>query len=174
MGQLSIVWESPCDFDGMRRQLADAFELKFISINRIRNFQPEQYTVIDSGLGEAARLQELKEWLSRKPRHGKVICVVDKASHIEATRAFAIGANDIVHRPLKRDDLLSKIWGDFTELSRGTSDFHAADAEGVVAAADALKSIFSVACVGGHLDAKALNSAGEQVIAQIGVGGLAP
>lgn len=174
MNQLAVYSDSLADADDLRRRLANLFDPRFFGLNSIHGRKPEQYTLFDIGLNDSSRLLQLKEWLAQKPKDGKVIFVVDKSSHIEATQAYAIGATHVVHRPLDRRELLTKLWGDFTELARNASDSSVENSPSVVAAFDALRKVFSSACLGEQLDSASINSAGEQIVAHIGTQGLAP
>jgi len=65
--------------------------------------------VFDVNLDDEAPLLKLKEWLKRKPSNAKAIFILDKASHLQHTRAYALGATDIVHEPVNGRDLLARI-----------------------------------------------------------------
>lgn len=172
MHQLAIFSDLPTNADALHRQLSGTFELRCHSFRRIPDRIPDLYTVIDTSLKDASRLPELKEWVAKKPKDGKMIFVVDKTSWIEETRAYAIGATHVVHRPINRRELLAKVWGDFSALAGDDTDFRKQSSAGVVAATDTLQTIFSTACFGGYLDSKAISTAGDEVVAEIGSQGL--
>ena len=171
MHQLSIYSDRPGDTESLR-QLEKVFDLRCHDLSRIPDQDPDLYTVIDSSLKDASHLLKLKEWMAKKPKDGKVVFVVDKASRLEEARAFSIGASDVVPRPINRRSLLAKLWGDFTALAGNESEFRTESPPGVVAAFDALQNIFSSACLGGQLDPQAINAAGDEVVSQIGEQGL--
>jgi putative nucleotidyltransferase with HDIG domain len=172
MHQLAIFSDLPTNAETLHRQLKGAFELRCHSFKRIPNRNPDLYTVIDTSLKDASRLFELKEWVAKKPKDGKVIFVVDKASWMEEARAYALGATHVVHRPINRRDLLAKVWGDFSALAGDDTDFRKESSAGVVKASDTLQTIFSAACFGGYLDSKTINIAGDEIISEIGSQGL--
>jgi putative nucleotidyltransferase with HDIG domain len=171
MHQLSIYSDRAGDAESLR-QLEKVFEVRCRKLSRIQDRDPDLYTVIDTPLADASNLIALKEWLSRKPQGGKVIFAVDKASRLEAARAFALGANAVVHRPINRRDLVAKLWGDFIALAGDDSDFRSQSPPGVVAAFDALQKVFSSACLGGPLDPQAIHTAGDEIVSQLGEQGL--
>jgi len=71
---------------------------------------PDLYTLVDTSLTDSSRLADLKQWMARKPKDGKVIFLVDKGSRIEETRAFALGATTVLHRPINRRELWPSSW----------------------------------------------------------------
>jgi len=98
---------------------------------RIREAEgPGQYVVVGINLNDLARISDVKDWLRRKPKDTKVIFIVDKASRLEAARAYAIGATDLVHRPIDGKALLAKLHGDF-QLLADPSDLPLAKSPGI-------------------------------------------
>ena len=114
--------------------MAGIFQIRFHRFDNIRDAAPDQYVIVDINLKENTRILDLKDWLKHRPRNGKAIFVTDKASHFETVRAQAIGATDVVHRPIDGKMILSKLWGDFASLAAGPSDFPVGKSEGVCAA----------------------------------------
>jgi putative nucleotidyltransferase with HDIG domain len=173
MNQLSIFCDSPVCSEDIRSQLAGLFNVRLYRIDKIDHAHPDQYTIFDVRLNEDAHLQHLKDWLKQRPKDGKAIFVTDKTSHLETVRARALGATDIVHRPLDRRMLLSKLWGEFESLADAQWDFSAQKSEGVVAAYGALQDIFASACLGSSLNPTLINEASQPLIRQIEKEGLA-
>ena len=93
------------------RQLAGLFEMEFKDAAKIGSGRPGPYTMIDMDLSDASRIGALKEWLSRKPEGAKVIFCTDKGSHLQDTRAYAVGATDVLHRPVDGRALLAQAVG---------------------------------------------------------------
>src|SRR4029077_16058409 len=105
-------------------------------------------TVVCIDLIKETRLLDLKEWLKHKPAQAKAIFITDKASHLENTRALAIGATDVLHQPLDGRALLTKLWGDVEALSADPNNAAIRKSPAVSTAVDTLRSIFSSACFG--------------------------
>jgi putative nucleotidyltransferase with HDIG domain len=173
MNQLSIFCETPAFSEDIRRQLAGAFKIHFHCIEKIRDADPQQHAIFDINLNEISRLPDVKAWLKQRPKDSKAIFVIDKASHLENVRAKAVGATDIVHRPIVRTMLLSKLGGEFETLRDAQWDFSAGKSEGVAAAYEALQDVFSSACLGKSLDPELLSAASRPLIRQIEKEGLA-
>jgi putative nucleotidyltransferase with HDIG domain len=171
VNELWVYSAAPDSADELRDQLAGIFKVQHF--DSVRDRKPAQYTLVDVSLRDTSHLFDLKEWLKQKPKGGKAIFVTDKASRIEDTRAYAIGATDLIHRPIDARLLLAKLWGDFDALSGDASEISAQEAPGVKAAVGTLRSIFSSACLGGPIDAAAVDSAGGEVVDQLEAKGLA-
>jgi len=109
MNQLAFVSDSTFDAQRLRRQLAGLFEVRFIGLADIQRAKPDRFTVVSANLGNASGLLDLKEWMKSKPKGGKVIFATQPGSRFEATQAFALGATDVVSRPIDAKELLQKI-----------------------------------------------------------------
>src|SRR5438445_13894220 len=107
-----------------------------------------------------------------KPKNAKAIFLADKTSRIETIRAYAIGATDILHRPIDAKALLKALWSEFMALGAGLSDFPAGNAQGAAAAHDGLRNIFSSAVFGEAIDQESIGSACQAVMDEIESQGL--
>jgi putative nucleotidyltransferase with HDIG domain len=172
MNPLSVFVSAGTNTEEIRRQLADVFEPRFFSLDQIRNTTPEHHLVFDINMHDGSHLVELKEWLEQKPKCGKVIFVVDRASRTEKIQAQALGATDVIHRPIKGRDLLDLLCGDFDALAVDTSHPPLKSMPAVGSAFDSLENIFSSACLGAPLDLKKVHSAGEVLVDCIETQGL--
>ena len=161
MNHLSIFVDTSTDTEAIRRQLADVFELQFRPFDRIQDMMPEPYLVFDINMHDGRHLVEIKEWLKRKPKDGKVVFVIDETSRSEKIQAHALGATDVIHRPINGKALLTLLWGDFNSLVLDTSAPPLRSIPGVGPAFDALENVFSSACLGAPLDLQKVHSAGE-------------
>jgi putative nucleotidyltransferase with HDIG domain len=164
VNQLSIFVDDSTDTEAIRRQLAGVFELRFRPLDRIQDLTPEPYLVFDIDMHDGRHLLEIKEWLKRKPKDGKVVFVIDETSRSEKIQAHALGATDVIHRPIDGKALLTLLWGDFDSLARDASDAALRSIPTVAPAFDALENVFSSACLGAPLDLKKVHSAGEVLI----------
>jgi putative nucleotidyltransferase with HDIG domain len=173
MDRLSILCESPGWSEDIRRQLARVFEIRWYDFDSIHCANPDRYTIVDVNLQEITRLRALRAWLKRKPKGAATIIVTNKTSHLENVRAHAIGATDIVHRPIDGKVLLSKLWGDLTSFAGTPSDVKFEKSEAITASLGALQDIFSSACLGGRLNPAKINEASRPIIHHIEEEGLA-
>ena len=174
MHSLAIFSDSPESADTLFRQLSGTFDVRCQNFTRVPDQDPDLYTVVDTSLKDSERLPDLKQWMARKPKDGKIVFLVDKGSRIEETRAFALGANAVLHRPINRRMLMAEFWGDFAKLADDSraEKFRTESAPAVVAAFDALQNIFSSSCLGGSIHPDEINEAADDVVSHIGAEGL--
>ena len=159
--------------DRLSQQLAGLFEIEFRPLESSLDSPLGQCSVFDFDLNDPTHLLKLKDKLKTRPKDAKVIFVTEKASRLQETRALAIGATDVVHRPVDARILVSKIWGEAQSLAEENPKFAKTSGPGVLAAADTLRGIFSAACSGVPPDSNAIQSASDAVVGQVEAQGLA-
>jgi putative nucleotidyltransferase with HDIG domain len=132
---------------------------------------PQPHTLIDIDLGNHPALLRLKEWLKGKPENAKIIFLADRASRLQEARAYALGATGIIHRPVDRHALLAKLRDSETALAT----VGAAQEElppGVVAATDALQSIFYAGWSGAPVNSTTIQRGSDAIVDQLTAQGL--
>jgi putative nucleotidyltransferase with HDIG domain len=172
MHQITLVGDTGVDPRYLRRQLAGIAEIDFQSFDDALRSNPGNSIMLDIDLGRESRLLHLKEWLRRRPAGAKAIFIIDKASHLQNTRACALGATDILHRPIDGRELLKKLLGDIASLSADPTNPAIRESAAVSTAVNTLQSIFSSACLGGPLDSSSIKSAGDTVVGHLEAQGL--
>jgi putative nucleotidyltransferase with HDIG domain len=158
--------------DSIRRDLGNTFELKFFSFNRIRDVAPGRFQVFDINLSDGPRLEDIKKWAKDRPRDSKLIFAVDKASRAEKIQAYALGATDIIHRPVTGRSLRKVLSSEFDALAVDICEPSLAISPAAGAALQALENTFSAACLGAPVDFNKINAAGEELVACIEMQGL--
>ena len=161
MNQVAYFGDLCRNRDRLRAQLASLFEIEFKPLESSLESRLGQYTVFDFDLNDTTHLLKLKDKLKSRPKDAKVIFVTEKASRLQDTRALAIGATDVIHRPFDGRALLAKLWGEVQSLADEKPEFADGSGSGVTAAADTLRGIFSAACSGASPDSDAIQSAGD-------------
>jgi putative nucleotidyltransferase with HDIG domain len=169
MHQMLIVGDEGARLTDLRRQLAGIFEIEFKSLDRIADVEPRQYTLVDIDLAAGSSLLALQDCLKQKAAGAKVIFATDEGEPVQEMRAVAIGASEIIRRPIDPRALLTMLWGDVTSLADDPSGARVQHLPGV----DTLRSIFSSACLGAPLDPTAIHSASDALIGQVEEQGLA-
>jgi putative nucleotidyltransferase with HDIG domain len=172
MNQVAYFGDLCRNRDHLRKQLASLFEIEFKPLESSLESRLGQYTVFDFDLNDTTHLLKLKDKLKSRPKDAKVIFVTEKASRLQDTRALAIGATDVIHRPFDGRTLLAKLWGEVQSLADEKPEFAEGSGTGVLAAADTLRGIFSAACSGAPPDSNAIQSAGDAVVSQVEAQGL--
>jgi putative nucleotidyltransferase with HDIG domain len=172
MDHLSIVSDSADGAVNISRQVAGIFATQTFARDRLPRAKPGNSTIIDIDLKNSAHLSDLKLWLDRRPKGGKVIFAVERGIRREAVQAFALGATDVVDRPIDGKVLLTKLFGDIGSLFVDASVSPAANSDGVLQGDGALRSIFLSAVSGAPVDLKTIDAAGEAVVSDIESEGL--
>src|SRR5436190_9686441 len=172
MNQVAYFGDLCRNRDRLRKQLASLFEIEFKPLESSLESRLGQYTVFDFDLNDTTHLLKLKDKLKSRPKDAKVIFVTEKASRLQDTRALAIGATDVIHRPFDGRALLAKLWGEVQSLADEKPEFADGSGPGVTAAADTLRGIFSAACSGAPPDSNAIQSASDAVVGQVEAQGL--
>jgi putative nucleotidyltransferase with HDIG domain len=172
MLHITLIGDSRAKATIPRGQLAGILQIDFEPLEQALRSDPGASTVFDIDLANETPLVNLKEWLGRKPANAKAIFLIDMTSHLQRTRAYALGATDILPRPINGRELLTKLWSDVASLSADPNNAAIRKSPAVSAAVDTLQSIFSSACLGEPLNSPSIKSAGDAVVGQIETQGL--
>ncbi len=172
MYQLNIIADSHANIRALREKLLGILDVQFVSLPEALASPPGPATLLDIDLAKQTAFSEVRRWLGRKPANAKAMFLVDKASRLQEARACALGATDVLHRPINYRTLLTKLWGDVASLSGDPGNATLRKSPAVCAAIDTLQNIFSSACLGEQLDAQSINSAGNAVVSHLETQGL--
>jgi len=171
MDRLSIVSDSVDKFRDISSQLAGAFETHFFHLSSLPDAGPEEFTIIDINLTNMSDVSKLRLWLQKRRGNGKVISAFELGEHHQEVQAYAIGATDLIPRPIEKEMLITKLLGDIESLN-DSSSFQMKKFDGISAGVGALKNIFASARLGASLDPKKIDTVGETVVSHIEMGGL--
>jgi putative nucleotidyltransferase with HDIG domain len=172
MYQLVVISDSRATTSALREKLLGVLDVQFATLQEALACPPGPATLFDIDLAKELALPQLKRWIGSKPANAKAMFLVNKGSHLQEARACALGATDVLPRPLDYRALLTKLWGDVASLSVDAGNAALRKSPAVCAAIDTLQNIFSAACLGEQLDAPAINSAGDAVVSHVETQGL--
>jgi putative nucleotidyltransferase with HDIG domain len=173
MDQVTAICASSEDAQFIRRSLEGVFQTQCVPSDRILEAEPPgQYTIVGIDLGDIEKIHNLKQWLKRKTKNAKLIFITRSGSRLDAARAYALGATDLVHRPIDATALLTRLRGDLKSLAAGPPDFQADGSPGLIAAVGALQDVFGAAGIGSPLDQAVIDKAGAAIVEQIRAEGL--
>jgi putative nucleotidyltransferase with HDIG domain len=172
MDQLSIIADTTDDATHISRQLTGILATRSFLRDRIPKTKPSKYTIVDIDLANKAHLSDLRHWLERRPKGGKVIFAVERGIRREAVQAFAVGATEVVDRPVEGKALLMKLFGDIGSLFDGAVLASEVNGDGVSRGGDALRGIFLSAVSGIPVDLTTIDAAGQAVVSHIEQEGL--
>jgi putative nucleotidyltransferase with HDIG domain len=170
--QLSIISDSIGRAEDVSRQLTGVFETQSLMRDRLSHAPSTKHVIVDIDLDDSSHLADLKLWLDLRPKCGKAIFFVAHGVRLQAVQAFAVGATDLVERPIDRKALLTAFFGDIGSLAGDPAAFSAGSSDGVSAGIGALQSIFAAALCGTPVDLNMVQSAGETVVSHIEAEGL--
>jgi putative nucleotidyltransferase with HDIG domain len=170
--RLSIISDSVDRAEDIGRQLVGIFETQSFPLHGLSNATPAKYTIVDIDLDDSSHLLDLRLWLGLRPKYGKAIFAVKRGVRCQVAQAYAIGATDLVDRPIVRKTLLTKLFGDIGTLIGEPAAFSIGSSDGISAGIGALQGIFASAVSGTALDLKMVHAAGETVVSHIEAEGL--
>jgi putative nucleotidyltransferase with HDIG domain len=166
INRLAIISDSDYRANRLGSQLAGIFDTQVISPDDIPQSEPAQFTVCDLNV-DCPQIPALKLWLKQRPKNAKTIFAVDRGSHVQEVQAYAIGATDLMLRPIEGKSLLIKLFGDLETLAGDCADFPLAGSHGVAEGAKALQNVFASASLGEPLDPKSIEQAGDTIVSHI-------
>jgi putative nucleotidyltransferase with HDIG domain len=177
---VSIIRNSSKRDAAFKAKLSKTFSIEFKDFNELTSCKPGQYSLVDFEFADINGIPILKEWIRGKPDGAKVIFVTNKASHLQTTRALAIGATGIIHHPIESQVLLDQFLGTSADKNRNPLSSLSADPgnatirkiPAVIAAVNSLRGIFSSACSGDPIDHPAISAASDAVVGQLEARGL--
>jgi putative nucleotidyltransferase with HDIG domain len=170
--RLSIISDSVDCAEIIGRQLAGMFVTQSFVRDGFSHATPAKYTVVDIDLEDSSHLLDLRRWLELRPSRGKAIFVVEHGVRRQVAQAFAIGATDLVDRPIDRKTLLTALLGDIGSLAGDPAAFSIGSSDGISAGIGALQSIFASAVSGIPVDLNMVQAASETVVSHIEAEGL--
>jgi putative nucleotidyltransferase with HDIG domain len=174
MNQISILSDSPDTAGIIGRELAGMFEAQPVLRRDLARTKPAQAIVVDIDLSDSSYFSDLQRWLMHRPKRGKAIFAVDRAVRRQAVQAHAIGATDILERPLVRKPLVTKLLGDIGALAGDPATRRNGQPEGILAGAGALEDIFDAVVSGTPIKWDDVYQAGGTLTKNIDADGLGP
>jgi putative nucleotidyltransferase with HDIG domain len=172
LDRLSVITDSMNSSQAVGRELESAFVIRALDRRGVLRAEPSKYSVCDIDLDNNTHLSELRQWLARRPRSGKVVFAVSPGVRQQVVQAYALGATDVVERPMARGALLNVLFGDITGLA-GTGTELVPGSKGIAAGIKALQGVFAAAMEGSPVDLRAVNTAGNTVVSNIEEDGIA-
>ena len=173
MYQVTVVADVRADVDMLPDRFAGIFDIQIATVHEVLRSNPGVVTLFDIHLTKTALLPHVAEWLRRKPSSAKAIFLIDKASHLQRSRASALGATDVLLRPFNSREFVTKLLGDVTSLSSDPANETIRKSPAVCAAVNSLRDIFSSVCLGAELDAPSVKAAGELIVSHVEAQGIA-
>jgi putative nucleotidyltransferase with HDIG domain len=172
MNCISIIFDSVEQAQLIDRQLGTLFQTRLFPRGELPSEAPLEYTVVDIDLTDGLHLADLRTWLARRPACGKAIFAVDHGVNRQAVQAYAVGATDILERPIDRRRLLTKLLGDIGSMAGTALAWPISHSQGVAAAVDALRGVFASVISGEPVEIKSVAAAGGALVSSLETEGL--
>ena len=167
--RLCVLTDSAGKQAALRGRLGGAFDLEFVEIGPSSELLPVPHLLIDIDLRTSSRLRELKDWLGRKKTRARILVAIDKGSHSQTIQARALGATDVVQRPIDANSVMNRL---SIHRANPIDDDPVTLFPGVGLAIDALHDLFSCALTGSSIDSAAIKTTGDMLVQRIEEHGL--
>jgi len=167
LNRLSIISDWQGRAEDIHRQVARLFLTESFSRRSISGVPPAKYAIIDIDLRDGSSLADLKSWLDRRPKHAKAIFAVEHGNRHQVVQARALGATDLLERPISGKTLVSTLLGDILSLGDNVEEPSIGESNGVGAGIGALQNLFASVASGAALNLPLVYAAGDSVVAHI-------
>jgi putative nucleotidyltransferase with HDIG domain len=171
--RVSVISDCAECADDLKRRLADFFAAEFFHPDELSDARPGEFIFVDINLRDAARVSSVKRWLACRPKHGQAIFGINRGSHLESIQAYAIGATDVLPRPVDGKLLRCKFSGGPGSIA-ATSGKSEESCDGISVCVDSLQNIFAATVSGQRPDMQMLTMASTEIVERIDEDGLAP
>ncbi|MBM3529103.1 MAG: HD domain-containing protein [Alphaproteobacteria bacterium] len=177
---LSVIGDAQARADELGGRLGGTFDVTFTRFEMLESIKPGPRTLFDVDLNDDSLVVRIKNWIKAKPRDARVVFLADTTSLLQHARAHALGATDVIARPVEAHDL-AKVLGwhvpppaiELASLATASTEIASGAAPGLEAAAGGLRSMFSSACSGTPISPEVVTAAGEAIIDDVAELGLA-
>jgi putative nucleotidyltransferase with HDIG domain len=171
MNQLTFVGAQRETALRMSKELGGLAEISFRGLDDPLEHLPGASMILDIDLSKDEIIPHIKQWLAKRPRPAKVICAVDRSSYLEYARACALGATDIVPRPIRAPDVISVLEGGSRRGPMGAPMTF--ESQAITAANAAFDGIFSAAARGEPIDLAQITAGADTLLCAVEHDGLA-
>ena len=172
MRRIAVISGSPEHAGNLKRRLGDFFAAEFLRLEELSHAGPEDFVLVDIDLKDTTQIDSLKRWLQQRPQHGQAIFGVDRRSRHDSIQAYAIGATDVVSRPIDARLLLQK----FCRRPAAVRSAHtvAKLADDMSICVNSLQDMFGAVVAGKVPDVSMLDTASAEIVERIDEDGLGP
>jgi putative nucleotidyltransferase with HDIG domain len=172
MDQIAILSDAPDVAATIGRELKGMFETRPVARRDLAQEKPAPIVIADIDLSDGAYLADLRRWLTQRPKDGKAIFAVEQGVRHQAVQAHAIGATDLLERPLLRRSLVTKLLGDIGALAGDPMTRSIGMPDGILAGAGALEDVFDAVVAGTPIEWPRVYGAGATLVDNIDADGL--
>jgi putative nucleotidyltransferase with HDIG domain len=172
MRRIAVISGCPEQAGNLRRRLGDFFAPELLRPDELAHAGPEEFVLVDIDLKDAAQIANLKRWLQCRPHHGQAIFGVDRGSRHDSIQAYAIGATDVLPRPIDPKMLLHKFCRRPAAMDTAIASARAGGDMSICVSS--LQDMFASAVSGKVPDVRMLGTASTEIVERIDEDGLGP
>jgi len=167
MHRLAVVFDCNSRLASLKAHLTGFFELDPIPLHELAEKAFDTHTLIDIDLADPAHVLQVKKWLRKKPKNSRAVFSAQIGIRHELVQARAIGATDIVDRPVNGALLFRTLSGGLAAIAVDNSISKEDLRPGLSKCIDALQDLFFAATSGNTPDLAALKKASTEIVTQI-------
>ena len=173
MDRLFVIADSEeCSRD-IGGKLAGVFDTRPFDVRNVFQAEPSKHVIFDIDLEDDTHVVALRHWLECRPKNGKVLFAVEQGVRRQIVQAYALGATDVIDRPIGRQAVLTKLLGNIGALAGEGAELSAEKSEGMRIGISALQTVFAAVVSGTPVDMNTVRSAGDTVVSNIQEDGIA-
>jgi putative nucleotidyltransferase with HDIG domain len=172
MNRITVISDSVEWASDFKASLTQYFETACFHLDELPDAVLGEFTFVDINLIDPAQVSNLKRWLERRPTNGRIIFGVNRESHLQTMQAYALGATDLLPRPVDGRLLWWQLSGGLSSIAKNPAESVSEFCEDISACVNALQNMFSAAMLGAVLDLQLLKVASAEIVARIEEEGL--
>jgi putative nucleotidyltransferase with HDIG domain len=173
MRRITVISGSAEHAGDLKLRLAVFFAAEFYRPEELSHAEPEEFALVDINLKDVAQIASLKHWLLRRPQHGQAIFGVDRGSRHDSIQAYAIGATDVIARPIDSRLLLQKFCHRPGLAADASTQIVTELVGNMSVCVNSLQEMFAAAVSGRLPDLRMLETASAEIVERIDEDGLA-
>lgn len=167
MNCITVITDAGERASNFQTQFARHFQTECVHPESLPKAAPGQFTLIDIDVRNPKWVSTLKLWLERRPACSHVIFGVNRKKPIESIQAYALGATDVICRPVDARLVVWKLSGGPGAIVDGDGKKPFEICENLSTSMNALRNIFSAALLEDAPDLELVETAGTAIIERI-------
>lgn len=167
MNCITVITDSDERASDLGKQLDRHFQTECVHPENLPRATPGEITLIDINLRNPERVSALKHWLEQRPANSQVIFGVNRKKPIESIQAYALGATDVMCRPVDARLVMWKLSGGPGSFVGGDGEQRFEICENLSTSLNALQNIFAAAFLEEAPDLELVEAASTAIIERI-------
>jgi putative nucleotidyltransferase with HDIG domain len=174
MKPIAVVTDSVERAAQLKARLRDLLATEFFRLDELPIVPAGEATLVDIDLRDPQQTSQLKHWSQGRPPSEKLILAVDRDCHRDVIQAHALGATDLLPRPVDGRLLSWKLSSGAGAIVQAGADLAGEASVAMSTSTHALQHLFATALAGNAPDMSVLDTAGGEIVDRIEEDGLVP